>query len=59
MGAVKTNRRRTALSWSMGYEFRYGIAEWTYKYLRVFMERSELNNRRKMAGLPLIRRVKS
>jgi hypothetical protein len=43
----------------MGYEFRYGIAEWTYKYLRVFMERSELNNRRKMAGLPLIRRAKS
>jgi hypothetical protein len=59
MGAVKTNRREKALSWSYGYECKYGIAEWLYKGLSLIMERRESNNRRKMAGLPMIRRAKS
>jgi hypothetical protein len=57
MGAVKTNRRRKAMMWSFGHEVRYGMAEWVNKCLsKMYME---LNNPRKMAGLPLIRRAKS
>jgi hypothetical protein len=67
MGAVKTNRREKALSWTNNAEKRYGGVQ---KYDRLYKRDERLwiyylpgagepNNRRKMAGLPLIRRAKS
>ena len=60
MGAVKTNRRRKTMERSDGW---YGsFVEWErvdkgYKdYLRCI---DGDNNRRKMAGLPMIRRARS
>lgn len=64
MGSVKTNRLRKALLWSNGTEPCYGTvvmydrlyerSERTWRYFS-----DESNNRRKLAGLPLIRRAKS
>lgn len=67
MGAVKTSRRRQALWWSAGYEYRYGRVEMLdkayfrneRKWLIDIPGADEYNNRRKMAGLPKIRRAKS
>lgn len=67
MGAVKTNRKREALSWTGYVESRYGIVQkydrWYKRDERLWIYwlagTSEPNNRRKMAGLPLIRRAKS
>jgi hypothetical protein len=55
------------LWWSAGYEYRYGRVEMLdkayfrneRKWLIDIPGAEEYNNRRKMAGLPLIRRAKS
>jgi len=63
MGAVKTNRQLYIESWDMNVQlcrFKKRIK----MEKKIFQERDmpyfgEFNNRRKMAGLPLIRRVSS
>ena len=57
MGAVKTNRKQMHHS---GREEKYTRQSW--RAVRVFCAENiawDCNNRRKMAGLPLIRRAKS
>lgn len=65
MGAVKTNRRRKALFWSLDIEKKYGIVQ---KLDRLYDRNMQLehhwldiltNNRRKMARLPMIRRARA
>jgi hypothetical protein len=61
MGAVKTNRKRWVTDWKYEtfawWERRKKLA----KYIRMqnISEIKDTNNRRKMAGLPLIRQGKS
>lgn len=68
MGAVKTNRRGHTLYILTGFPMvKHGIYEKLHRLdKRVYSEyklaenwNSEINNRRKMAGEPLIRRAKS
>ena len=61
MGAVRTNRKR----WITEQEYKT-LAWWERrkklaKYIRMqnILDIKDTNNRRKMAGLPLIRRAKS
>lgn len=61
MGAVRTNRKRwiteqeyKTLAW---WERRKKLAK--YIRMRNIADIKDTNNRRKMAGLPLIRRAKS
>lgn len=61
MGAVKTNRKR----WITAQEYKT-LAWWERrkklaKYIQMqnISDIKDTNNRRKMAGLPLIRRAKS
>jgi hypothetical protein len=61
MGAVKTNRKRWVTDWKYKtfawWERRKKLA----KYIRMqnISNIKDTNNRRKMAGLPMIRRAKS
>lgn len=59
MGAVKTNRKMIALSWSDGWNNSFVEFQKANKGYVDFIRDVEPNNRRKMAGLPMIRRAKS
>lgn len=60
MGAVKTTKRRKAELISLGDTKNIALVERKIKYFdRRWNEKyGQSNNRRKMAGLPLIRRAK-
>ena len=69
MGAVKTNRRRSVKEYTYPYEYldKYGDFDRDFRKdrqeLRICNAQARnidfANNRRKMAGLPMIRRAKS
>ena len=59
MGAVKTSRKMIALSWSEGWNDSFVEFQKANKGYKDVIRTGEPNNRRKMAGLPLIRRAKS
>lgn len=64
MGAVKTNRRTKSIDWKYYINKSFlkqhnKFFKRLYQSLRDDMPWRGQNNRRKMAGLPLIRRAKS